>query len=63
MKIKVKVENLTKVFGRYPKTVLKKIRSGVSKDAILKETGHTVGINNVSFEVKEGETFVIMGLR
>jgi len=62
MKIKVKVENLTKVFGRYPKTVLKKIRSGVSKDAILKETGHTVGINNVSFEVKEGETFVIMGL-
>ncbi|MCR4441049.1 MAG: glycine betaine/L-proline ABC transporter ATP-binding protein [Peptococcaceae bacterium] len=62
MTVKVKVENLSKVFGRNPKAVLEKIKSGVPKDAVLKETGHTVGVNNASFEVKEGETFVIMGL-
>lgn len=62
MTIKVKVENLTKVFGRNPRSVLKKIKEGVSKEQILKETGNTVGVYNVSFEVKEGETFVIMGL-
>jgi glycine betaine/proline transport system ATP-binding protein len=62
MTIKVKVENLTKIFGRSPKAVLKKVQEGMSKEEVLKKTGHTLGINNVSFEVKEGEIFVIMGL-
>lgn len=60
--MKVKVENLTKVFGRNPKAVLSKLKKGVSKDKILAETGNTVGVNDVSFEVNEGEIFVIMGL-
>lgn len=60
--IKVKVEKLTKIFGRNPKGVLKKIKDGISKEKLLAETGHTIGVNNVSFEVYEGETFVIMGL-
>jgi len=59
---KVKVENVTKIFGHNPKAVLKKLKEGASKETILKETGHTVGVYNVSFEVSEGETFVIMGL-
>ncbi len=62
MAIKIKVENLTKIFGRNPKPVLKMLKDGASKEKILKSTGHTVGVNNVSFEVHEGETFVIMGL-
>ncbi|MBU9723778.1 glycine betaine/L-proline ABC transporter ATP-binding protein [Bacillus alkalicola] len=33
-----------------------------SKDDILKETGMTVGVNQASFEVQDGEIFVIMGL-
>ncbi|MCP8615711.1 quaternary amine ABC transporter ATP-binding protein [Salirhabdus salicampi] len=59
---KVQVNNLTKIFGSRPNTVLKKLQNGKTKDEILKETGHTVGINNVSFSVKQGEMFVIMGL-
>ncbi|MDE5416207.1 quaternary amine ABC transporter ATP-binding protein [Alkalihalobacterium chitinilyticum] len=59
---KVKVENLTKIFGRNPKSVIKKLKQGVSKEQILKESNHTVGINDVSFSVNEGEIFVIMGL-
>ncbi|MDK2822417.1 MAG: glycine betaine/proline transport system ATP-binding protein [Clostridia bacterium] len=62
MTIKVKVENLSKIFGKNPKGVLPKVKQGFSKDEILAETGHTVGVYNVSFEVNEGEIFVIMGL-
>ena len=62
MTVKIKVENLTKVFGRNPKAVLKRLEKGESKAKILKETGNTVGISNISFDVKEEEFFVIMGL-
>jgi glycine betaine/proline transport system ATP-binding protein len=62
MNVKVKVENLSKIFGRQPKAIMKKLKSGMSKEEVLKKTGHTVGVDNVSFEVYEGEIFVIMGL-
>lgn len=62
MSIKLSVENLTKVFGKSPKKILKHLEAGMKKDDVLKKTGHTVGLNNVSFDVYEGETFVIMGL-
>ena len=62
MTTKIKVESLTKVFGHNPKSVLKRMKNGESKDNILKETGHTIGLNNVSFEVNTGEIFIIMGL-
>ena len=62
MSVKIRVENLTKIFGRRPKEVLKRLGKNQSKDEIFKETGHTVGVKNASFTVKEGEIFVIMGL-
>ncbi|MGB3368052.1 MAG: ATP-binding cassette domain-containing protein, partial [Acidaminobacteraceae bacterium] len=62
MTIKLKVENLTKIFGKSPKKIMKHLEAGMKKEDVLKKTGHTVGLNNVSFEVNEGETFVIMGL-
>lgn len=62
MTVKVKVENLSKIFGRNPKSILEKIENGVSKEKILQDTGHTVGVNNASFEVEDGKIFVIMGL-
>ncbi|HZK85606.1 MAG TPA: glycine betaine/L-proline ABC transporter ATP-binding protein [Desulfosporosinus sp.] len=60
--VKVKVENLTKIFGRTPRSILPQLKKGVSKAKILQDSGHTVGIYDVSFEVLEGEIFVIMGL-
>ena len=59
---KIKVNNLTKIFGSQPEQALKRLNSGESKDTILEETGMTVGVNQASFDVLSGEVFVIMGL-
>lgn len=59
---KIKVEHLIKVFGKKRNQALEMIKNGKTKDEILKETGATVGVNDVSFSVEEGEIFVIMGL-
>lgn len=59
---KIEVKNLTKIFGAHPQDGMKRLKNGESKSEILKNTGMTVGVNRTSFSVKEGETFVIMGL-
>ncbi|MET3683519.1 glycine betaine/proline transport system ATP-binding protein [Alkalibacillus flavidus] len=58
----IKVENLSKIFGKRTKEATKLLDEGYSKDEILEKTGCTVGVNRASFEVEEGEVFVIMGL-
>lgn len=61
--IKVEVKNLFKIFGPTPQKILTQIKKGVvSKKEILKNSNHTIGVNNVSFQVEEGEIFVVMGL-
>ncbi|HEX6922976.1 MAG TPA: glycine betaine/L-proline ABC transporter ATP-binding protein [Bacillales bacterium] len=61
-KIEIKVDKLTKIFGRHPKEAVSLLEQNKTKDEILKETGMTVGVNQASFEVESGEVFVIMGL-
>ena len=58
----VRAEGLYKVFGRAPKKALEERRQGRSRAWIQEEMGHTVAVDDVSFEVGEGELFVIMGL-
>lgn len=60
--IEIKVDKLTKIFGRHPKQAISLIKQNKSKDEILQETGMTVGVDEASFEVESGEVFVIMGL-
>jgi glycine betaine/proline transport system ATP-binding protein len=38
------------------------VQNGSTKDEVLEQTGHTVGLDNVSLNIEEGETFVCMGL-
>ncbi|GAA0596154.1 glycine/proline betaine ABC transporter ATP-binding protein OpuAA [Virgibacillus siamensis] len=59
---KIKVDKLTKIFGRRPKQAVKYLEEDKTKDEILEMTGMTVGVNQASFEVDAGEVFVIMGL-
>jgi glycine betaine/proline transport system ATP-binding protein len=59
---KIKVQNVTKVFGKTPDKAVEMLEKGSTKNEILEKTGMTVGVNRASFEINEGEIFVIMGL-
>ncbi|MEQ7059879.1 glycine betaine/L-proline ABC transporter ATP-binding protein [Lactococcus petauri] len=62
MPVKIKIEHLTKIFGKRVKTALTMVEQGDSKNEILRKTGASVGVYDANFEVNEGEIFVIMGL-
>jgi len=59
---KIEINNVYKIFGPRPNEVLDMVKGGAGKDEILDKTGHTVGLDNVSLRIEEGETFVCMGL-
>ena len=59
---KIEIRNVYKIFGHSPSKVLPMVQDGASKEEVLEKTGHTVGLDNVSISVEEGETFVCMGL-
>ena len=59
---KIEINNVYKIFGNNPKSVLPMVKEGSTKDEILEKTGHRVGLDNVSLKIEEGETFVCMGL-
>jgi len=59
---KIEINNVYKIFGSNPKSVLPMVKEGSSKEEILEKTGHTVGLDNVSMKIEEGEIFVCMGL-
>ena len=59
---KIEINNVYKIFGPKPQQVLEMVKGGSSKEEVLEKTGHTVGLDNVSLKIEEGETFVCMGL-
>ena len=59
---KIEIKNVYKIFGGHPSKVLPMVQEGATKEEILEKTGHTVGLDNVSLSIEEGETFVCMGL-
>ena len=59
---KIEINNVYKIFGNNPKSVLPMVKEGSTKEEILDKTGHTVGLDNVSLKIEEGEIFVCMGL-
>jgi glycine betaine/proline transport system ATP-binding protein len=59
---KIVVQNLFKIFGDHPEKALKMLEQGAGKDEIMEKLGNPVGVADVSFDVKEGEIVVVMGL-
>ena len=59
---KIEIKNIYKIFGSNPEQVLPMVKDGASKEQVMEETGHTVGLDNVSLSIEEGEIFVCMGL-
>ena len=62
MATKLSIRSLYKVFGQDPEGAMHLIEEGKSKEHILEVTGSTVGVNDVSCDIEEGEIFVVMGL-
>ena len=59
---KIEINNVYKIFGSNPESILPMVKDGASKEEILEKTGHTVGLDNVTLKIEEGEIFVCMGL-
>ncbi|WP_245618637.1 glycine betaine/L-proline ABC transporter ATP-binding protein [Methanogenium cariaci] len=60
--IKVSVRELTKIFGKRPDEALRLVEQGKKKQEIFEETQQNVALRSLSFDVYEGELFVLMGL-
>ena len=60
--IKVKITNLTKIFGPKAKSVLKYVDNGMAKDDLLKEHKQVLGLSNINLELTNKNIEVIMGL-
>lgn len=58
----ISVENVSKIFGSNPKSVLPLLDTDADKAAILDQTGHVVGLRKVSFSMEAGKIHVVMGL-
>ena len=59
----IRLESVYKIFGPQPRgRALKLAKDGLTKNEVQAATDHVVGMTDVSFEVRRGETFVIMGL-
>ncbi|MEH0667407.1 glycine betaine/L-proline ABC transporter ATP-binding protein [Vibrio scophthalmi] len=58
----IEISGLYKVFGAKPHSVMERVKQGQSKDDVLAETGHTVGLKEINLQINKGEIFVIMGL-
>lgn len=58
----VRVEGLTKVFGRHHKRAAELFRAGKTREEVYKATQCSIGVHNVSFTIRRGELFVVMGL-
>ena len=58
----VEVKNIWKAFGREPKRALHKKYKNLSKEDMQNKTGLVLALRDISFSVKKGELFVLMGL-
>lgn len=59
---RIRVRHLSKVFGTRPGEVLALRDQGKKRAEIHEQTGQTLGLSNINFDVRAGELLVIMGL-
>lgn len=61
-KPRIKLRNIYKIFGKNPQRGVDLLQQGMSKDDLLNKSKLAVGCADVSFDIYEGETLVVMGL-
>ena len=60
--VKIKIENLYKIFGRNSINSIELVQNGMSKDELLEKKGHVLGLNNINMSIEESSVHVVMGL-
>jgi glycine betaine/proline transport system ATP-binding protein len=58
----VTFDNVDIVFGKKPEDALPLIDAGKTREEIQAETGQILGVAGASFDIREGEVIVLMGL-
>ena len=59
---KVRLRGLYKIFGPRHTEVLHHVKDGLSKDDLLAQHGHVLGLQDINVDMQEGEITVVMGL-
>ena len=59
---KIRIEGLYKVFGPNPGSVIDLVHGGVSKQELLDEHGHVLGLRNIALDMPGQSIQVVMGL-
>ena len=59
---KITCQGVWKIFGHHPERLLRELDPALSRQEVQERTGHVIAVKNISFQVQEGETFVVMGL-
>ena len=60
--VKIRIENLYKIFGTRPKNVLEEVQNGISKQELLEKHNHVLGLKDINVDIPTREVSVIMGL-
>ena len=59
---KIKIKNLFKIFGNKPDQIMPLVRQGMSKQELLDEHKHVLGLSDINIDIPEKRIHVIMGL-
>ena len=60
--VKIQIKNLYKVFGNKPDRVMSLVREGISKQDLLDEHQHVLGLSDINIDIPAKRIHVIMGL-
>ena len=60
--IKIRIQNLYKIFGKNPKYALEQVKDGIDKDELLEKHNHVLGLKDINLDIKEKSIQVVMGL-
>src|SRR3972149_5858125 len=61
-KVVISCQNVWKIFGDRPEVVWDLLKEGATRQEIIEQTGQVTAVKDVSFDVRENEIFVVMGL-
>ena len=58
--IKIRISNLYKVFGNNPAAAMNHVRNGATKQTLLDDHGHVLGLRDINIDIHRLEIFTII---